>query len=172
MKLETVRRELVETLNKKDMSQSELADLIHTTKSNISNYLNPHRNIPNTALIAIAEALDDVRFRLVAATYVFKFPFVSEDEFKNDPQSRMTVVNDVESKRRQLNNTIAFLMSKKHLTLEEQAQAFSFVKQYTAEIAYELSSIASMTDALGVSEKNEELEENIYDSCSIKARLK
>ncbi|KRN29208.1 hypothetical protein IV38_GL000088 [Lactobacillus selangorensis] len=156
--LQAVKVELQKAIDRQQLTKDQLAHFIHTTPSNISNFLNPNRGIPDERLRELSEALDDVRFRFVVASYFSQIDLLdNSNEYNDDPQSRLAAIDSNELSVSEARKRARELLSKSKKTSDEFSELQKCILRIYSESKFDSLFVVSAMASIGADSMNEAL---------------
>lgn len=127
-----IKTELAEAIDRTGWQKNILAQAMHTTKSNVSNWLSADRDIPNVTLFELTKVLQDYKFNCKVAEYITGIHILADDgDFEATPQAQYFRAKKEESERKALDDDITILLGKRP---SERTQAdVDEIKRYLKE---------------------------------------
>ncbi|XRJ97003.1 hypothetical protein ACPBEI_11580 [Latilactobacillus sakei] len=147
MNLIEIKQEADEAIKRSGWKKSYIADALHTTATNISNWLSPDRNFPLQALSDLANLLGDYRFSCIAAEYTFGILLLPTDHLQDVPQNRYFASIKEENERKALEDGLFMaIMAKSPETWTDKE--IDYMKLYSRELEEETLQESSYSAAI------------------------
>lgn len=155
MKTLDIKHELAEAIQRTGWQKNILAEAMHTTQSNVSNWLSyTRKGIPNQALIDLADILDDYRFRCVVAEKLTGVHILSQNhEFADQPQAQYFSSAKEEDDRKKLDPEITIILGKRRedRTNSDRKLVLNYLSELDQEIEEEHNYETSIMEDWGLS---------------------
>lgn len=135
-----IRNEMKNAIARSGQSEKRIAVALHTTPSNIANWLMPTRTLPLQRLIDLANYLDDMRLRCKIWEYQFGFPMISDQQLNgNTPIAWIISSSKEEADRHKLELKAQLILNKppKMATKEDLIEVQKFYKELREEVESE-----------------------------------
>ena len=128
---EELKNTLREVLKRKNIRNYELADLMHTTTTNVSNWLSDTRPIPDHVLLELPTVIQDFWFGVKWSCLLFKIDLVADNPYSQQALAQQIRANNEELDRKALEAKAEGIRSKQRCLWTDKE--VEFMKQYHKE---------------------------------------
>lgn len=141
---EDLKSVLREVLKRKGIRNYELADAMHTTATNVSNWLSDTRPIPDHVLLELPSVINDFWFGIQWSCLLFKLNLIAENRYNEDPQSQQVRAAKEEKERVAMESKAKDLRSvpREQWTSDEVGFMKLYFKEKQEELQAEIESLA------------------------------
>lgn len=142
---DNLKLELERALNRQDLRHADLAIMLHTRSSSVSNWLGEtNRPIPVDRIFQITRVIGDFRFACVAFEFFTGFKLISESGYADDPLAQHVFADKEERERMALEDSYKLAISKRKdsRTKEDLEVITSWKKERIEELRAEFSEFA------------------------------
>lgn len=147
-----ILNELSKALERHEMDNKTLASFMDVSPSTISNWWS-RGEIPAANLIKAAKTLQDTRFKLAAAQYIFGIPLIFDRPTANSPYAYYFRFVKEENDRRRLDDDFTSLNEKPSVdrTAEDVREIRQFLKEFHEEVLAEVAFLLATSNNWDIS---------------------
>lgn len=142
---EELKKALREVLKRKDIRNYELADSMHTTATNVSNWLSDTRPIPDHVLLELPTVINDFWFGVQWSCLLFKIDLITDNPYSRQALAQQVRANNEELDRKALEAKAEGIRSKQRSSWTDEDIEFmkKYHKEKQEEIQAEIQSFAA-----------------------------